>query len=203
MSCCETMTDVEQRVEGADSRRRRAIVVLSGLGMANAMAVSLRQLNVIRHLPDPPLRHFHADAVTTSRQAYVFGFPDAPLAFASLAANVALALSGGTNRTQEQPWIPLAAAAKAMGEAGIAAWYFVQMPVHLHTWCIYCVAGAAVNFAIAGLTLPEGRRAAAQVRRSVTIGFVATAMLGVAIWMFGVSRGREGRLRVSEEQREA
>ena len=43
----------------------------------------------------------------------------------------------------------------------------------------------------------------AQVRRSVTIGFVATAMLGVAIWMFGVSRGREGRLRVSEEQREA
>jgi len=191
MSCCETRTEISRAVESADARRRRAIVVLSGLGIANAMAVSLRQLGLIRHLPDLPLGNFHADAVTTSPQAYVFGFPDAPLAVASLTTNVALALSGGMNRTQKQPWIPLAAAAKATGEAGIATWYFVQMPAHLHTWCIYCVAGAAVNFAIAGLTIPEGRRAAARVRRGVTTGFVATAILGVAIWMLGVNHGRQ------------
>ncbi|HEY2854941.1 MAG TPA: vitamin K epoxide reductase family protein [Gemmatimonadaceae bacterium] len=150
----------------AITRQRQAIVVLSALGMANATIVSLRQLDVIRHLPDPPLRSFHADLVTTSPQSFVFGIPDAPLALASLALNIPIALAGGHARAEEHPWLPLAGATKAMAEAGMAAWYFVQMPTRLNVWCAYCVLGAVVNVAIATLTVPEARRAVPHVRAS-------------------------------------
>lgn len=181
--------------------QRHAIVALSGLGMANATFVALRQLDVIRHLPDPPLSSFHADVVTTTPQSFVFGVPDAPLALASLALNIPLALAGGPNRAEERPWLPFAAATKAMTEAGITMWYFMQMPTRLHVWCMYCVAGAALNVTIAALAMPEARRAAPNVPRSLAIGMLATAALGAVAWMFGVGRERRWKAPQSEKSR--
>lgn len=182
---------------------RHAVVALSGVGMANATIVALRQLNVIRHLPDPPLASFHADLVTTSPQSFVFGLPDAPLALASVALNIPLALAGGPDRADEQPWLPFAAATKAMVEAGITTWYFIQMPTRLRVWCIYCVVGAVVNVAIATLTVSEARHAAPNVARSLAIGILATAALGAAAWMVGVGRERRSKARPSEQRGEA
>jgi hypothetical protein len=57
------------------------------------------------------------------------------------------------------PLVPLAAAAKATVEAGVAGWYFYQMAAVEKKWCGYCIAGAAANWGIAALTLIEARKA--------------------------------------------
>ena len=74
---------------------RHAVIALSGVGMANATIVALRQLNVIRHLPDPPLASFHADLVTTSPQSFVY-HPDA---FAYVMADLKQPGAGATATT--------------------------------------------------------------------------------------------------------
>ena len=147
-------------------RRRRMIIGLSMVGIGLAAAASLLQTGVVRHLPDPPLENFDADKVMKSDPAYQFGVPDATLALTGLAANVPLAAWGGSERSKHQPIVPLVAAAKAAAEASAAAWYFYQMPTKLKTWCGYCVASAAVYFAIFALTLPEAKKALGELRRS-------------------------------------
>ena len=57
------------------------------------------------------------------------------------------------------PWLPVVFAGKAFIEALVAGWYFYQMPAKEKTWCAYCITGAVANVAIAGLSVPEARRA--------------------------------------------
>jgi uncharacterized membrane protein len=142
-----------------DLRRRRTIIGLSMVGLGIAAAASLLQTGVIKHLPDPPVGNFNADRVMTSDPAYQFGVPDAAIALTGFAANVPLAAWGGSERTTEQPIVPLIATGKAAVEAAAAAWYFYQMPVKLKTWCGYCIVSAGVYAAIFALTLPEAKKA--------------------------------------------
>lgn len=146
--------------ETKDLRLRRKIVGLSLLGIGAMAAVSLFQTGIVKHLPDPPLESFDSDKVNSSDTAYALGVPDGTLSLASLAANIPIAAFGGANRAETMPLVPLAAAAKATVEAGVAGWYFYQMPAKEKAWCAYCITGALVNFGIAALTLPEAKRAA-------------------------------------------
>ena len=148
-----------------DLRRRRKIIGLSILGLGIAAAASLLQTGVIKHLPDPPLGNFDADKVMTSDEAYQFGIPDAAIALTGFAANVPLAAWGSSERTREQPIVPLIASGKAALEAAAAGWYFYQMPTKLKTWCGYCIVSAGVYFAIFALTLPEAKKALAEIAR--------------------------------------
>jgi uncharacterized membrane protein len=136
-------------------KRRRAIIVLSLVGLGTAAAASLLQTGVVRHLPDPPKGNFDADKVVKSDEAYVFGVPDATIALVGLAANVPIAAFGGTNRAGEQPIVPIFAAGKSAVEAVFAGWYFYQMPTKEKAWCAYCILGAAAYFSIFALALPE------------------------------------------------
>lgn len=72
-----------QQDESADMKRRRAIV---GVSMAGGIAmgfVTLLQMGVVRHLPDPSTRrpHFDTDKVNSSDEAYGYGMPDGPLTY--------------------------------------------------------------------------------------------------------------------------
>ena len=154
-----------QQDQSNDLRQRRAIVGLSLLGMAGMAAVTLLQTGLIKHLPDPPLPGFDSDKVNLSETAFQFGVPDGPVALASFALNLPLAAYGGSDRSTEQPWVPLVAAAKATIEAAIAGWYFYQMPAKEKAWCGYCVTAALANVGIFALSLPEARRALAALRR--------------------------------------
>lgn len=138
---------------------RRGIVGLSLVGMAAMTAVSLFQIGVIKHLPDPPIEGFDSDKVNSSDTAYALGTPDGTLSLASLAANIPIAAFGGENRTEEKPLVPLAFAAKATAEAAVAGWYFYQMPTKQKAWCGYCIVGALCNVGIAALSLVEAKRA--------------------------------------------
>ena len=148
-----------------DIRRRRAIIGLSMIGLGVAAAASLLQTGVIKHLPDPPVGNFDADRVMTSDPAYQFGIPDAAIALTGLAANVPLAAWGGADRVKHQPMVPLMAAGKSAVEAVAAGWYFYQMPAKLKTWCGYCVISAAAYMAIFALTLPEAKKALAEITK--------------------------------------
>lgn len=172
-----------------DRSRRKAVAALSAVAAANMAVISSRQLGLVRHLPDPPIPGFDADRVTGARAAFIFGVPDAPLACASLAGNIPLAMWGGPDRAMVRPWLPLAAASKALAEAAIAGWYFARMPTRLHAWCAYCIVGAGLDLAIAGLTLPEARRALPNARPAVTGAIAAAALLAVGIWAVGHGRG--------------
>ena len=147
-----------------DLQRRRAMIGLSLTGIAGMAAVTLLQMGILKHLPDPPLKAFDSDKVNLSDTAYQFGVPDGTIGLASFAANLPLVAFGGANRAQEQPWAPLLFGAKATVDALISAWYFYQMPAKEKAWCGYCVTGALASFAICALSLPEARKALATLR---------------------------------------
>ena len=155
-----------QEGDTPDLRRRRGVIGLSLLGMASMAAVSLLQTGIVKHLPDPPLGSFNSDKVNSSDTAYQFGVPDGTVSLASLAANIPLAAFGGADRARRQPWVPLVAAVKAAVEAAAAGWYFYQMPAKEKAWCGYCIMGALASFGISALTLPEARKAIAELRGS-------------------------------------
>ena len=155
--------------EGRSShvRRRRAIAALSILGMAGMAVVSLFQVGLIRHLPDPPIRRFHSDKVNSSYSAYHYGVPDGPLSLAAHAVNLVLAGMGGASRARRAPWIPLLAAGKAAAGAGMAARYlFYQMSVVERAWCGYGLIDALAHIGTFALSVPEAVEAAREQFRS-------------------------------------
>jgi uncharacterized membrane protein len=152
-----------------DVRRRYAIGALSVVGGASMAASSLLQLGVVSDLPDPPYRlfglPFNSRKVNLSDEARVFGLRDAPIALGGFLANVPLLMIGGRDRAERLPWLPIALAAKALGEAMGAAILFSKMPRKERAWCAYCIAGAISSATIFALTLPEALRAASVVLR--------------------------------------
>ena len=148
-----------QEGNGDDLRRRRAIIGLSLLGIGAMAAATLFQTGIIKHLPDPPLKNFDSDAVTSSDVAYALGGADAALSVASLAANIPAAAFGGENRFVTKPLIPIAFAAKALTEAVIASWFFYRLAFKEKTWCAYCIVNAASIWGIGLLSLPEAKKA--------------------------------------------
>lgn len=149
-----------------DGRRemtfRRAIIGVSLVGIAAMSVVSLLQAGIVRHLPDPKTRkpHFDTDRVNTSREAYSYGMPDAPLTIAAHATSLAIAAAGPADRYEHRPWLPVLSSALALPQAVIAAKYlFYQMPKVDKAWCPWCVVDALVHFTTLGLTIPEAVKA--------------------------------------------
>ena len=64
--------------------------------------VALYQTGVIPHLPDPPLRIFDSERITSSAAAHPMGIPDALLGLASFGTTLALALLARRNGTAKR-----------------------------------------------------------------------------------------------------
>jgi hypothetical protein len=155
-----------QHSESDDMRRRRAIAGLSLLGIASMVPVVLYQTGIIRHLPDPPVGNFDSDKVNGSDTAFGYGGGDAPLSVLTHALSLAAAAFGGSDRTQQRPWLPAAAAGLAGAQAGVAAVYlFYQMPKVDKAWCPYCITDALMHMGTFALTLPEAKRALTRMHR--------------------------------------
>lgn len=145
--------------DGADLRHRRAVVRLS-LVAATAMGfVSLYQLGVLRHLPDPPLPGFDADRVNGSDEAYPLGIPDALLGLGSFTATAVLAAAGGPSRAGHTPWLPIGLAAKATADAAVAARLTCVQAFKLRAFSLWSLLATAATFGILPLVMPEARRA--------------------------------------------
>lgn len=157
--------ELQERIQNSDApemRYRRGIAAVSLIGIAAIGAVSLLQMGLVKHLPDPPVNkpHFDSDKVNSSKEAYSYGMPDGPLTIAAHATSLAIAAAGPPDRYKDRPWLPLLATALALPQAAIAAKYlFYQMPKVDKAWCPYCVTDALMHFATVALTLPESVRA--------------------------------------------
>jgi uncharacterized membrane protein len=153
--------------EGGFLKERRGTVTLA-LTAAGCMGlIALYQMGVIRHLPDLPFSSFNADKVDASDEAYSkLQMGDAFIGLGSYAVTAGLAAMGGKDRDREQPWIPLALAAKAAADAGTAAKLTYDQWAQHRAFCIWCLIAAGATFAAAALVIPEARSAVNQLRNT-------------------------------------
>lgn len=94
---------------------RRGIVGLAMMASGAMGLITLYQMVIIKHLPEPPLPGLDADRVDASAEAYSrFSTPDGVLGPGNYAVTMGLAAMGGKDRAQQQPWLPLLLAAKVV-----------------------------------------------------------------------------------------
>lgn len=146
--------------------RRRAILGLS-LGAAGSMAViSLYQMGILRHLPEPPLRGLDADKVDAADEAYArLSTPDAVIGLTSYSLTAFSAAAGEPRRAQTRPWLPLAMGAKVAIDAAQAARLTWNQWSKQRAFCAWCLLAAGATFSMMPLAIPEARCAARQLLR--------------------------------------
>ncbi len=146
--------------DGEHLRHRRRILSLA-LGAAGSMGIiSLYQMGVIRHIPEPPLPRLHADKVDASAEAYsYFSTPDAVLGFVSYAGTMVLAAMGAPDRARSRPRIPLVLAGKVVADALQAGKLTVDQWIKHRAFCGWCLLAAGLTFAAVPEALPEARAA--------------------------------------------
>lgn len=137
-------------------RRRRGILGLSFIAAGCMQLISLYQMGLIRHLPEPPLRRLDADKVDASDEAYGrLSTPDAILGLGSYATTAALAAMGGKDRVERQPWVPVAMGAKVLVDAVQAGKLSRNQWVRHRAFCFWCLVAAGATFAAVPLAIPE------------------------------------------------
>lgn len=98
--------------------------------------ITLYQTGLIKRLPEPPLPGLDAERVNGSAQAYsLLSTPDGVLELGNYAVTMGLAAMGGQDRAQEQPWIPLALAAKVAFDLLQAIRSFAAQKSKYHVFC--------------------------------------------------------------------
>jgi uncharacterized membrane protein len=136
-------------------QRRRKIIALSVLGMADATLMVLRQSGIIQKLPDVPLRIFDANTVTTSTKAYDLGLPDSALSTLAYGMTFTLASWGGDQTLYRKKWIDRALFGVCAANAMAGGQYLLNMIIKQKKICAYCITAASVNVIIAGLAWKE------------------------------------------------
>lgn len=143
-------------------KQRRQTVGLSLVASAAMGVITLYQMGIIPHLPEPPLPYLDADKVDAAPEAYDragTATPDAALGLVDYAATVVLASVAGPDRARTLPWLPLLLAVK-VGVDALNAGYLTYEQVAKHrALCSYCLLASAVTFATVPLVLPEARAA--------------------------------------------
>lgn len=146
--------------QGGHLESRRRAVALELVAMGAMAAISLYQMGLIDHLPEPPLPGLDADQVDAAPDAYrKLNTPDSVLALHSYASTLALAAMGGSDRARKAPWIPLALAAKAVMDAVQAGRLTKKQLSENKGVCSYCLLAAAASFAVVPVVMPEAREA--------------------------------------------
>jgi hypothetical protein len=146
--------------------QRRGIVGLSMVAAGSMGLITLYQMGIIKHLPEPPLPGLDADKVDASAEAYSrFSTPDGILGLGNYAVTMGLAAMGGQDRAKQQPWIPLALAAKVAFDLSQAIRLFFDQKSKYHAFCSWCLLAAGTTLATIPLVIPETYAAIRQVIR--------------------------------------
>ncbi len=151
---------------GAYMAQRRGIVSLSLVAIGSMSLITLYQMGVIKHLPEPPLPYLDADKVDASAEAYSrFSTPDGILGVGNYAVTMGLAAMGGQERSRNQPWIPLVLAAKVGFDVSQAIRLFFDQKTKQRAFCSWCLLAAGTTLAIVPLTIPETLAAIRELRQ--------------------------------------
>jgi hypothetical protein len=150
---------------GPHLARRRWVVGLSALSATMGQLVTLYQTGVLRHLPDPPVGPFATDRVDAAPYAYArLRSPDGPIMVLSYALTAWLAAAGEPERPRTLPLLPLALAAKTLGDALTALELAREEWRDERALCAYCQVATLASLASVALALPEARSALATLR---------------------------------------
>jgi len=156
----EALSDELRNGTGDDLARRRRVVGLSLVAAGSMGLISLYQMGIIKHLPEPPLPRLDADKVDASAEAYSrFATPDGFLGLGSYAMTMSIAAMGGQDRVRTMPWVPIALAAKVVFDAYQAGRLTVDQATKERAFCSWCLLSAACTFATVPLVIPEARAA--------------------------------------------
>ena len=121
-------------------------MAMSGAALGIGIPVTLRQLGIIKRLPDVPWRGFDANKVTTSPEAYpVAGIPDGIAACALYATELALLAA---RRRRRSKWIDRLLGLCVAGGALGAVYYAYEMAAVEKKACIYCLSNIALHLAM-------------------------------------------------------
>ncbi len=143
-----------------DLAKRRLIVGLSLVGTLMAQIVSLYQVGLIKHLPDPPLGIFDSDKVDASDYAYKrFATPDGFLMLISYSTTAWLAGAGGEERAKTNPAWSLLMGAKIALDLVSAAELAREEWNDNKKLCAYCQTATLASVASLALAIPEIVRA--------------------------------------------
>ncbi|NUS00059.1 MAG: vitamin K epoxide reductase [Kribbellaceae bacterium] len=149
-------------------RRRVPVIVLSLMGFAVALTLTLFQVGVLDSVWDP----FFGDGsrrVLTSSVSQALPIPDASLGAVAYLLEAILESLGGTNRWQDHPWIVAAAGLVAAGLGLAALALIATQALVVGAFCTLCLCSAAISLLVAGLVAPEAV-AATRVLRARHLG---------------------------------
>lgn len=147
--------DALRKDQSEDMDRRRQLMLLSAIGMADFNLISLLQSGVVRRLPDIPYpKVFDTLAVNTSKAAFKMGLPDAVISNLLFSAKMVLATAGGSEKASRKPIFDLLLGAVSMGHAMGAVKMTYRMFFKEKKICIYCLTGAALIVSSAAVIAP-------------------------------------------------
>jgi uncharacterized membrane protein len=156
----EQLSHELRRASGPHLKRRRGVVGLSLAAAGSMGVISLYQMGIIGHLPEPPLPGLDADKVDASGEAYEkLSAPDAVIGLASYSATALLAAAGEADRPWTKPWLPLALGAKVAFDAAQAAKLTWDQWAKHRAFCSWCLLAAGATFSMLPLVVPEVRTA--------------------------------------------
>ncbi len=150
--------------------QRRGIVGLEMVAVGAMGLITLYQMGIIKHLPEPPLPFLNADRIDASAEAYSrFSTPDGVLGLGNYAVTIGLAAMGGQDRAREQPWLPLALAAKVAFDTSQAIRLFFDQKTKYNAFCSWCLLAAGTTLATVPLVIPEAYAAFRQLSRKISL----------------------------------
>ena len=114
-----------------------AAVAATAGAILSLLPVVVRQMGLIKHLPDPPGEIFDSDRITTSRMAHPLGVPDALLGLGSYGITLGLLLAA-RRMAHAKPLLR----AKLNADAAAAATNFTRQLITFRRICSWCTATA-------------------------------------------------------------
>ncbi|HEV7349724.1 vitamin K epoxide reductase family protein [Telluribacter sp.] len=124
---------------------RRKIAALASAGLVDFSFISLFQMGYIKDMPDVPGEVFDSKKVNSSKDAVLLGIPDGPISLFMYAATVLVA-TAASRKSRYSKYFDLLLGGIVLGQAAGGAHYLYNMVKVQKKVCLYCVAGAMLNF---------------------------------------------------------
>lgn len=141
-----SVIDLLRRDTGKEIASRRNIAALAAAGLVDFSMISLFQLGYIRKLPDLPGKLFDSKQVNSSKDAVLFGIPDGVISLCMYAGTLLLA-TAASRKSKYSGFLDFLLGGIIIGQAAGGAYYLYNMATVQKKVCLYCVAGAVINFA--------------------------------------------------------
>ncbi len=142
----KSVIDKIRRDKSAATENRRDVAAFAAAGLVDFSLISLLQMGYFKKLPDLPGKVFDTVKVNTSKDAVLLGMPDGVISLGAYTLTMLLAMAGSRFKKRSR-LLDLALGGVLLGQAAGAAQYMYKMAFVQKKVCLYCLTGAAINFA--------------------------------------------------------